>query len=169
MKIKPINNQPVNETDHVPDFIQELRNNGKGFNVPEGYFSSLSPRIVDRINNQKNSSFSTLFKPVFRKRLILVPAMASIIIALILIFSPPSTKNQPVVLVDELTEMNMAYDISYAEEALLAEAHIIDNELESTNADIVDVAFNKENEPTDDEITEYLKGQEIDPEILNQN
>lgn len=167
MKTKPNTNQPVNDKDAVPDFLQELRNKDSGFNVPSGYFSTLSPRIVDRINHQKNSSLFSIPLGVLRKRLMVAPAMATVILTLILIFSIPTTKNKPAFIVDELAEMNMAYDVSYAEEAMLAETHIIDYELESTNADIESVAINKENEPTVEEITEYLIGQEIDPEILN--
>ena len=167
MKTKLNLNDPINENEHVPDFLEELRKKENGFNVPKGYFSSLSPRIVDRINNQKTGHFFALPLRLFGKPVIVVPAMASIILTIILIFSIPATKNQATFIVDELTEMNMAYDISYAEEVMLAEAHIIDNELESTNSDIESVAIDKVNEPTVDEMTEYLKSQEIDTEILN--
>jgi hypothetical protein len=71
--------------------------------------------------------------------------------------------------VDEWTQINMAYDASYAEEAILAESNTIDKALENKDVSyIASASYNGENEPTIDEITEYLKEQEIDTDILNE-
>jgi hypothetical protein len=69
---------------------------------------------------------------------------------------------------DEWTQINMAYDASYAEEALLAESSTIDKELETGNMNKISYASITQNEPTVDEITNYLKDQEIDTDILNE-
>ena len=168
MKAKSKIAESTIENDSLPPFLQNLKGKNEGLNVPLGYFNSLSPLIVDRINKQKSRSFFTILMPVFRNPLVLVPTMATVILAIVLVFSIQTKNNQTVIVNDEITELNMAYDASYAEEALLAEAHIIDNELESANIGYLEsVVLTKENEPSDEEITEYLIGQEIDPEILN--
>jgi hypothetical protein len=162
-------NQPpaTSVKDSLPDFFSKIKEKNEGLNVPDGYFDTLGPRIVDRINQQKNKVLVTI--PIYRKPLVLIPLAVTVLLAVVLIINMPSPKIQPVSVVDELTEMNLVYDASYAEEALLAEAHNIDNELESINEEIGSVALSLESEPTDDEITEYLKEQEIDNEYLNQN
>jgi hypothetical protein len=170
MKTKAKYTQQLIDTDSLPAVLRELKAEKEGLNVPVGYFDSLNPRIVDRINQQKNSSIFSFAMPIFKKPVIWVPALASIVLAVMLIINFSSTQNQPNQLVDELTDMNIAYDVSYAEEALLAEAQSIDNELERAEMDYPEsVMLSDGNEPTADEITEYLKMQDIDPEILNQN
>jgi antitoxin component YwqK of YwqJK toxin-antitoxin module len=70
---------------------------------------------------------------------------------------------------DEWAQINMAYDPSYAEEAILAESNTIDKELEGKEIKYYDPAtLSAKNEPTDAEILDYLKDHTTDTDILNQ-
>lgn len=154
---------------HLP-FLESLKQENQGFRVPVGYFDSLSPRIVDAIKKQENKSFIRILIPVFRKPVFWAPLAVTSVIAILLFFAIPDEKVSAVQIADEWTELTMVYDASYAEEALLAESHAIDNELEMTNIDFMETAsIAGMNEPTDEEITKYLKEQEIDNDILIQN
>lgn len=161
-----ISNQPP-AAEPRPSLPDTFRNGAQGFKVPEGYFDSLSPRIADRITKNANRSFLSASLPVIRKPIIWAPALATAVVAVLLLFVIPDKKPMPVPIFDEWTELNMAYDASYAEEVLLAESHSIDNALDNTDVGYVATASTTEDtEPTDEEISEYLKAQEIDPELL---
>lgn len=154
---------------HLP-FLESLKQENQGFRVPDGYFDSLSPRIVDAIKKQENKSFIRILIPVFRKPVFWAPLAATSVIAVLLLFGIPTEKMPAVQITDEWTELTLAYDASYAEEALLAESRAIDNELEITDIDLTESAsFTGMNEPTDEEITRFLEEQEIDNDILIQN
>ena len=63
----------------------------------------------------------------------------------------------------------MAYDASYAAEVYLSESSIIDNELENKDINLIAATtVSAKSEPTLDDITEYLKDQDIDTDILNE-
>lgn len=160
----------INETEQRSPVLEKLRQEDQGFKVPDGYFDSLSPRIVDSIKKQEYSSLDRVFispyrKPLVWKSIMAVMLFAAMIISFILV------KKESVVLpvFDEWAEMNMAYDESYAEEVYLAESNTIDNELENKDIDYYAIAtVTTVSEPTEDEITEYLKDQEIETDILNE-
>ena len=170
MKIKKdISKKTDHSENHFP-FLESLKHENQGFRVPDGYFDSLSPRIVDEIKKQGNKSFIRILIPVVRKPVFWAPLAATSVIAILLLFAIPAEKVPAVQITDEWTELTMAYDASYAEEALLAESHAIDNELEVANIDFMESApITGMNEPTDEEITKYLKEQEIDNDILIPN
>ena len=63
----------------------------------------------------------------------------------------------------------MAYDATYAEEALLAESHSIDQELENKDINYsASASLTGNNEPTKEEILKYLKEHEMESELLNE-
>lgn len=159
----------TNETEQLSPVLEKLRQENQGFKVPDGYFDSLSPRIVDCIQKQENKSFINTLVNAFGKPLVWAPALASVTVVLFLVFAVPSKKTSIPQITDEWTEINMAYDESYAEEIYLAESNIIDEEMENTDANyITSASFTTNSEPTINEITEYLKEQEIDTDILNE-
>lgn len=156
------------ESEHLSPILAKLRNETQGFNVPDGYFDSLSPRIIDGIKKQENRAILKILVPSFRKPLVWAPAMATVIVAVLLIFVIPAKKTSTIPVADEWTEINMAYDASYAEEALLAESYTYDKEIESSVISNSGSATLSKNDPTDAEITEYLKEHEIDTDIINE-
>jgi hypothetical protein len=150
--------------------LENLRQEVNGFKVPDGYFDSLSPRIVDAIKKQENRSFIQAIIPSFRKPYIWAPAMVTALVAVLLLFVIPLKKESSVQVVNQWEEINMAYDASYAEEALLAESYTIENELEKADINNIEsVSYTGANEATDEEITEYLKNQDIDSDLLIAN
>jgi hypothetical protein len=158
-----------NDTEALSSVLQELKKEANGFRVPDGYFDSLSPRIVDRINTQHHASFSNVLVSSFRKPRVWAPVMATLLVAVLLIFVVPAKKASTVPATDEWTELNMAYDASYAEEAILAESHTIDKELENKDINYSEpVSLNGKNEPTAEEIAKYLKEHEFDADLLNE-
>jgi hypothetical protein len=156
------------ESERLSPILAKLRNETQGFNVPDGYFDSLSPRIVDEIKKRENRSIVKILFPWFRKPLVWVPTFATAIVAVLLIFVIPAKKTSTIPVTDEWTEINMAYDASYAEEALLAESYKYDKEIESSGISSNASVSLIPNEPTDDEITKYLKEHEIDTDIINE-
>jgi hypothetical protein len=158
-----------NDDEQLPKVLQELRKEAYGFRAPDGYFDSLSPRIVDRIKKQEHSSFSEVLVYSFRRPRVWAPVMATMLVALLLIFVVPAKKASTVPATDEWTELNMAYDASYAEEAILAESHTIDKELENKDINYSEpVSLNGKNGPTAEEIAKYLKEHEFDADLLNE-
>ena len=95
--------------------------------------------------------------------------MVTVTVAVLLIFIVPGEKNLTIPVADEWTEINMAYDASYAEEALLSESNTIENYIENKDISyIASASLTTANEPSVDEITEYLKEHEIETDILNE-
>jgi len=168
MKVKQNISNQSNDTEQLSPVFEKLKRETKGLKVPDGYFDSLSPRIVDSIKKQENRSLIKTFFLSIRKPLVLAPAMASVVVVLFLVFAVPSKKASTIQVSDEWTELNMAYDESYAAEVYLSESSIIDNELENKDVNyIAATSVSAKNEPTLEEITEYLKDHDIDTEILN--
>jgi hypothetical protein len=158
----------THESEQLSPVLTKLRNDNQGFKVPEGYFNSLGPRITDKIKKQENRSIIKILVPSFRKPLVWIPVLSTAVVAVLLIFVVPAKKTLTTPAVDEWAEINMAYDASYAEEVLLAESYIYDKEIESSVVSNPGYVTLSKNEPTIDEITEYLKEQEIDTDIINE-
>lgn len=158
----------INETEQLPPILAELKKEAGGFKVPEGYFDSLNVRIVDSINKKVNRSFLMILIAAFRKPLVWVPSMATVTVAVLLIFVVPLKKPSTIQVADEWVQIHMAYDESYAQEALLAESSTIDKELEnSVNNNIGTEALNRK-EPSLEEIKEYLKEHENEMDLINE-
>ena len=170
MKLKQNISNQANHTEDLPPVLERLRQESSGFKVPDGYFETLSPRIVDEINKRENRSLLTSILLLFRKPMVWSPVAAIAIVAVMLIFVIPTTKEPAILVVDEWTELNMAFDASYAEEVMLAESIAVDNELLKTDLTYIETeSFSTLNEPTDEEITKFLEEQETDTDILNEN
>ncbi len=168
MKLKQnISNQPY-ETEKLPPTLEKLRKDAPRFRVPDGYFDSLSPRIVDSIKKQENRSLIKVLVPTFRKPLIWAPALATVVVAVFLFFVIPAKNTSTNQVADEWTQINMAYDESYAQEALLSNNITIDNELENPVSSNIGTEALTKNQPTVNEIKEYLKEHENEIDILNE-
>jgi len=168
MKMKHNISNQTNDTEQLPPILEKLRQEVHGFKVPYGYFDTLSPRIVDGIKNQENRLFFKAIVPTFRKPLVWAPVMVTLILAVVLVFVIPAKKASTIQVVDEWTEINMAYDPSYAEEVILAESNTIEQELEGKKIKYYDPASLQAKEPTDAEIKDYLKYHALETEVLNQ-
>jgi hypothetical protein len=169
MKVKQnISDQSSNSEQPSP-VLEKLRHEVSAFKVPDGYFDSLSPRIVDRIKKQENRSLLKAVIPQFSNRSVWRSAMAVMIFAA-LIVSYILVKKDTAALpdTDEWAQINMAYDASYAEDVLLAESLAFDKELETTDMSKIDNTEITHSEPSAEEILNYLKEQEIDTDILTE-
>lgn len=169
MKMKQNISDQTNTTEHLPPVIEKLRKEVKGFKVPDGYFDSLSPRITDRINSQESPSFLKSLLLAFRKTWVWAPSMTVLVIAVLYIFVFPAKDTSTIPVMDEWTQINMAYDPSYAQEAMLFETHNIESALEKNDIDFIKSAsLTGQNELTNEEITRYLKEHEYDADLLNE-
>jgi hypothetical protein len=168
MKMKLNISAQNNETKQLPPILEKLRKEAQGYRVPDGYFDSLSPRIVDSINKRENRSYIQILFALLRKPLIWAPAMATVVVAIFLIFANPAKNTTNNQVADEWAQINLAYDESYAQEALFAESNTIDKELESSSINNIGIADLTQNEPSVSEINEYLKEHENDLDILNE-
>ena len=158
----------TNGTEQFSPVLKKLKQTDRGFKAPAGYFDSLSPRIAESIKKRENSSFLKALLPSFTKPVVWAPAMATVIVAVLLIFVVPDKKATTLPVTDEWTQIKMAYDPSYAEEALLAESNTIDMYIENKGiSNIASASLTTANEPSLDEITEYLKEHEIETDNLN--
>lgn len=169
MKLKQNISNQTNNDEQLSPVLEKLRQEVHGFRTPDGYFDSLSSRIVDKIQKQENRSFPEILIHSFRKPLIWAPSLASVVVVLLLIFVIPVNKTPKDQAADEWTQINMAYDPSYAGEVVLAESNKIDNELEGKEIKYYDPAnLSAKNEPTAAEIKDYLKEHVIESDVLNQ-
>jgi len=169
MKLKQYISNPPSDKEKLPSVLEELKKEVQGLKIPDGYFDSLSPRIVDRIKKQENRTFIKSIILAFRKPLVWAPVMATLVVAVLLIFMIPAKKASTIPVTDEWTELNMAYDASYAEEVFLAESHSIDKEIESKDINYSEpVSLTGQNGPTTEEIAKYLKEHEFDADLLNE-
>ncbi len=167
MKIKHTISKQGQETDQLSPQLEMLRHEESGYKVPDGYFDALSPRIIDRINQKENGALSKSGIFVFQKPVVWAPIMAVAVAAVLLIFFVPSKTNQIIPVYDELADISMAYDASYAEEVLLAESYSRDKEIEvAVNTIPATTPINGNSELSEDLIEEYLKDQDIEIEIL---
>jgi hypothetical protein len=168
MKLKQNISKRTYDTEHLSPLLEKLRHETQGFKVPDGYFDSLSPRIIDGIKMQENRSIIKIISRSFRKPLIWIPSMSTVIVVILLIFVIPSRKTSTIPVVDEWTEIKMAYDASYAEEARLAESYTLDKEIESSVVSNIGSETLIQNELSIDEINEYLKEHDTGIDILNE-
>src|SRR5664279_1132759 len=107
MKLKHnISNQTI-DNEQLPTVLQELRKEANGFKVPDGYFDSLSPRIIDRVKIPEHNSFSHVLVSSFQRPRVWVPVMATLLVAVLLIFVVPAKKASTIPATDEWTELNM--------------------------------------------------------------
>ena len=167
MKIQENIPGQINDTEQLSLILEKLMEEVQVLKVPVGYFDSLNPRIIDRIQEQENRSFSKRLVLSFRKPLIWVPAFATVIVAVLLVFTIPAKKVSAIQSVDEWTEINMAYDASYAEEAVFAESITIDKELANSVLPNNESLTFPHKEPTAEEIKVFLKEHETETDILN--
>lgn len=169
MKVKQNISKQNNFSEKLSPFLEKMKHETPGYKVPDGYFDSLDSRIVDRIHKQEKMFFHKTLVPAFRKPLIWAPVVASVVVILFLVLRVPTEKTSTIQVNDEWTELNRAYDESYAEEIFLAESNIIDEEMQSNDVNyIATTSVSTKNEPTLEEITEYLKDQDLDTDILNE-
>lgn len=145
-------------------FLGSLKETGNNLKVPDSYFDSLNTRITARIKKQENRAIIPI--SLIRKPVIWAPLLACSVVILLLVFAVPVKQASTVPLTDEWTEINMAFDESYAEEVLLAESFTMDNEIENADGNTISASFSGSNEATDEEITEYLKDQGFDIETI---
>jgi hypothetical protein len=156
----------ISESDEITSLLQKLKQENTGIKTPEGYFETLSPRIVDSITQQNRSKVTY---PLFRKPIVWAPVMATIATAVLLIFFVPSKKVTSVPATDEWSEMVMGYDASYAEEVLFTESFSIYNEIDKSETVTESASLsNNTNVLTDDEISTYLKDQNVDIEMITE-
>ena len=169
MKMKKNISPASSETDKLPPVLVSIRQKESGIKVPEGYFDTLGSRIIDRINEQNQNVYSWSAITILRKPLVWAPLSATAIVALILLFVSPADKNVEAPASDLWTEINMAYDGSYAEEVLLAESSSIDNEIEQmTNVSPEFISLYAADEPSVTEIQDFLEEQDPDIETITE-
>jgi hypothetical protein len=169
MKTKHTISKPDQEMDKLSPSLESLRKEESGYKVPDGYFDTLNPRIIDRITEKENIVSSKSGILVFRKPVIWAPVVAVAVAAVLFIFIIPAKNNQIIPAYDEVADINMAYDASYAEEVLLAESYSHDKEIEvAVNTIPETTSINENSDLTEDEIEEYLKDQDIEIEIITE-
>jgi len=170
--MKPKNNisEQTTNNDIFSPWLESAKAETNGLKVPDGYFDSLGSRITDRIIQEENKAFAKSQIPVFRKPAMWAPMLATGIVTVLLVFVIPVKKTTTIQPSDEWAGINMAYDASYAEEVLFAESNSMDYELENAAISVSESNTTKGiNEITDDDITEYLKEQELDLEMITDN
>lgn len=169
MKLRQnISNQSY-EKEILPPVLKKLRTEVQDLKVPSGYFDSLSPRISDCLQTEEKKSFFTSLILYVRKPFVWAPTLATAVVGILLIFIIPLKNSSTIQPYDEWTETGIAYDATYAEEVLLDESNFIDNEIEKGNPNLVDAtSFTGENQPTAEEITDYLKDHDTDTELLTE-
>ena len=100
-----ISQQTYPDHDTLPPLLENLRKEKQGQQVPEGYFDTLSPRIVDRIGNRNRQNRLFIILTTIRKKFVWAPVMATSVIAVLLIFVIPGPKQLPVAPSDELSQI----------------------------------------------------------------
>ena len=169
MKTKQNISNQTNNPEQLSPLLEQLRKEVSGFKVPDGYFDSLSPRIVDAINSQQHSSLNNVRVPIYRKPWVWAPSLATVVVAALLIFVVPAKKSTVIPVNDEWTEINMAYDPSYAHEAMFLETSNIEKGLENNAIDFTKSTYlTGQNEPSQEEIAKFLKEHEYDASLLNE-
>ena len=135
------------------------------YTVPDGYFDRLTPRIMDRIGEEKRDPVRSLyFRPVFMYASA-AAAFIIIMITTVLYFADSSSDviNDLTVSISEnssyLTDF-LLYDISSEEFCDLA-ATLVRSDDQALHSGITTGGF------SDEEIIEYLADQEITPYEIN--
>ena len=169
MKIKPVIPKYDPETDKLSPLLETLRHADNELGVPENYFESLSPGIIDMIN-EKEVSKSQWGITVFFKPAVWIPIIAVATAALLLMLVIPSKNDTTIPAYNELADISMAYDASYAEEVLFAESYKNDQKIEIAvnSIPVTTAAISQTNDLSDDEIEEYLKDQDLELDIITE-
>jgi hypothetical protein len=164
------NNIPdlTEDTENTPVFLEALKKETSGFKVPAGYFDTLGNRVADRINKNPGHSVIESILPGLKRPLVWGPVMATVVVAALLLFFVPERKNTTIPATDEWTQLNMAYDPSYATEAVFAESHEIDAAIDGKELNFAEVSLSGQNEPTAEEISAFIKEHEMESELLNE-
>jgi len=159
------------DTENIPVFLEALKKEAPGFKVPDGYFDTLGNRIADRVNKNKGHSLMGVIIPGIRKPVVWGPVIVTAAVAVLLLFVVPERRTPTIPVADEWTQLNMAYDPSYATEAVLAESHEIDADIEGNEGkelNFSEVSPNGQNEPTAEEISAFIAAHEMESELLNE-
>lgn len=170
MKTKHNLPEHTDEGDNLPPMLQSAKQEKNAIHVPDGYFDSLVPCIIDKIKLTEKKGTAKSQIPVFRKPVVWLPVLATTVIGALFLFVIPAKNELRTPATTEWDEINLAYDASYAEEVLVAESYSIDLELETT-----EINFNASTlsdgiyELNDEEVTTYLKEQEIDIDMITEN
>jgi len=155
--------------DQLPEILEQLRQDRHGYTVPDGYFDSLSARITDKLSKQEPSFFQAAVS-VLSKPLVWSPVLAVVLVALTFFFLIPDPDRSVVEQYDTIKELSFAMDASFTEEVMLTEINSIDTDFENTGFLSNDPKqFTGLTHFTEEEITRYLKDQEIDTELLTEN
>ncbi len=166
MKLKHSISDPSEISDKLPQALEALKKDPCGLQVPEGYFDTLSPHIVDKLGKPKGTFRHSLFTAI-GKPSVWSPVLATVLVALTFIFIIPRNTISVTSRYDTLTELNNGYDASFAEDVILAESNTLEAEIETSPAFTANpVQFGGVNHLTDEEIASYLKDQEIETELL---
>jgi len=159
---------PTDDTENIPVFLEALKKEAPGFKVPAGYFETLGVRISDQVNQVPRRSFLGVAIPRVWKPVVWVPVLSTVVVAVLLLFVVPERKTTVIPVADEWTQLNMAYDPSYATEAVFAESHEIDAAIEGKELNFSEVSLSGQNEPTAEEISAFIKEHEMESELLNE-
>jgi len=155
----------INE-EHIFKMLESLKKGEHGLQTPDGYYDNLSSRIADRIHMKKPSAFEALIA-ILKKRVVFIPATALLVLVISLYIVFPSGKTVTAIAENELSQISLAYDASYAEEAYFSESCLIENELKGSGLALNTSNIVQPEEATTTEIIEYLGNQELDPELLS--
>lgn len=164
------NSQHIDQKETESVAFNALLKNSVGFKVPDNYFDTLPHIIVDRINQQNAEKTERKRLGWIKAPVVWIPALSLACIACIFTLALHFNRAPQPQKIDELTELNLNYDCSYAEEAVLAESLTIDKELDKDGSQyLLSEAITKDSDPSVQEMTDYLKELDIDPELLSQN
>jgi hypothetical protein len=138
------------------------------FEAPAGYYNTLSLQLQNRIfeNNETLRAGKYIF---FKKPVFYLSAAATVIVLLVTgIWYANFRPSKPIY--NEQAALQMMYDASYAEEALIIENQLIETELAVADDKIVESAYveNME-EASQTEITNYLLNEVNESELIIEN
>jgi hypothetical protein len=153
-------------TETLPPFLAGLKDRESGHSVPSGYFELLSAQISARIIERPAKSGIRNLVSLAGKTVVWAPSLTTAIAAALFIFFIPAQHTITEKSTSEWTELRMAYDESYAQEAILSEAGTLEDQLSIAVPEEVAVNTSGDNELTPEEITEYLKEQDLENELL---
>jgi hypothetical protein len=138
------------------------------FEAPAGYYNTLGLQLQNRIfeNNETLKAGKYIF---FKKPAFYLSAAATVIVLLVTgIWYVNSRPSKPIY--NEQAALQMMYDASYAEEALIIENQLIETELAVADDKLVESAYveNME-EASQTEITNYLLNEVNESELIIEN
>lgn len=119
--------------------LKETFGNAEPFSVPEGYFESLTSRIMENVGQEEQSMTRSLFmKPMFRS----IAATAAVVIVALVITFVFNSREESVEYADYTVKDVYEYNLSNLAE--LEEAYILSlfNEEERLGSFVPDTEFN---------------------------